>query len=374
MKGTGKHSISFFGEFMDKTLEREFLHYDMKYYSNITGYVALIFGMIYMLFIISDYFVIRSTSSFMIVLLIRTLFLISSIIIYFAVKKINKYSNLVYLITAYEMGFFISFVMLVFQYGPNGLIPIFSILAITLAVYITPNRIINKQISSVFFNLFFFILYTNYIENVETSVLLKIIQYNIIFIIFGNIQAYLTNFYRRKQFIDRIELLRLSETDPLTGIYNRGKFDRELNWWINYCNRYGNPLSLAIFDIDDFKKINDNYGYLIGDSVLKNTTSIIKNNLSNTDIFARWGGDEFVILFPNTDIHKALEITERMRICILKNKCDGVEDVTYSFGLVSLQKNEDIQSLLERADKFLYKAKKQGKDTVVVSDDSQSCN
>ncbi|MBV4440926.1 hypothetical protein [Clostridium tyrobutyricum] len=160
MKGTGKHSISFFGEFMDKTLEREFLHYDMKYYSNITGYVALIFGMIYMLFIISDYFVIRSTSSFMIVLLIRTLFLISSIIIYFAVKKINKYSNLVYLITAYEMGFFISFVMLVFQYGPNGLIPIFSILAITLAVYITPNRIINKQISSVFFNLFFF--YTLY--------------------------------------------------------------------------------------------------------------------------------------------------------------------------------------------------------------------
>ncbi|MHC6179994.1 GGDEF domain-containing protein [Clostridium sp. JNZ X4-2] len=365
MKSKGKYDISFSCEFVDKTLEREFLHYDMKYYSRITGYIALIFGVIYMSFIISDYFTIESPSLFMIIVLIRTLFFILSIIIYFAVKKINNYSNLIYLITAYEIGFFISFIMIILKYGPNGLTPIFSIMAITLAVYITPNKLVNAQIISIFFNLIFFMLYTNYIENMETGVLLKVIEYSIIFIIFGNMQAYLTNFYRRKRFVDSRELLRLSVTDSLTGIYNRGKFDQELNWWIDYCNRYGNPLSLVILDIDDFKKVNDNYGHLIGDSVLQNITSTIKSDLRNTDIFARWGGEEFVVLFPNTDIHQAFEITERMRICILENKCGGVENVTCSFGLVSLQKNENTESLLQRADKFLYKAKEQGKNTVV---------
>jgi diguanylate cyclase (GGDEF)-like protein len=201
-------------------------------------------------------------------------------------------------------------------------------------------------------------------QNIETGMLLKLIEYSLIFIIFGNIEAYLTNYYRRKQFADSMELVRLSITDSLTGIYNRTKFDQELNLWIDNCNRNGNSLSLIMLDIDDFKKVNDNYGHLIGDKVLQNITSMIKNAIRATDIFARWGGEEFVVLLPNTGIRQALEITERVRICIRENKAEGVENVTCSFGLVSLEKNENAESLLKRADKFLYKAKEQGKNTV----------
>lgn len=365
MKGKNKYDISFLGEFTDKTLEIEFLDYDINYSSKLMEHIILIFGVIYMLFIISDYYAIESSSLFITILLIRVIFLILSIIIYFSVKKVNSYSNLVYLVTMYEIGFFISFMMLVFQYGPNGLIPFFSIMAITLGIYIIPNKPINMQIISIFFNLSFFIFYTNYIENIEMDILLKVIEYSILFIIFGNIKAYTSNFYRRKQFVNSKELLRLSVTDPLTGIYNRGKFDQEFNLWVDYYKMNGNPLSLVIFDIDDFKKINDTYGHLTGDSVLKNITSIIKSELRTTDIFARWGGDEFVILFPNTAIHQTLKIIKRIKICVLKNKYDKVKNVTCCFGLVSLQKNENTQSILQRADKFLYKAKKQGKNTIV---------
>jgi diguanylate cyclase (GGDEF)-like protein len=364
MEGIRKYDISFSGGFVDKTMEREFFHYDMKCCSKFIGHTALIFGVIYMLFIIADYFAIDSPFSFMTILVIRILFLMASIIIYFCIKKINDYSNLAYLITAYEIWAIISFMVIIYQYGSIGLMSFFSVMAITLAVYIMPNRLINAQIISIFFNLSFFVLYANHVEDMKTDMLLKVIMYDLIFIIFGNIEAYLTNFYKRKQFADSRELLRLSITDSITGIYNRARFDQELNRWIDYCNRNATPLSLVMLDIDDFKKVNDNFGHLIGDSVLQNITSVIKSVIRCTDIFARWGGDELVILLPSTDIRQAMEMTERIRICIQKNKHDIVGNVTCSFGLVSLQKSENAETLLKRADEQLYDAKVQGKNII----------
>lgn len=365
MERRGKYNISFFGEFADKTLEKEFLNYDMKDYSKFIGPVTLIFGIIYMLFIIADYFAIDNPSSFMVILVNRALLFMGSVIIYFSVKKINNYFKLIYLISAYEIWAIIAFMVIIYQYGTISFISLFSVMAITLAVYITPNKLINAQIVTILFNLFFFIFFANRIDNMGTNMLLKIIAYDLIFILFANIESYLANFYRRRQFADRRELIRLSVTDSLTGIYNRTKFDQELNLWIDYCKRYETPISMIIFDIDDFKKVNDNYGHLIGDSVIRSIASVIKKVIRNTDIFARWGGDEFVILLPNTDISQAIEMTERMRIYIQKNEYDEVKNVTCSFGLVSLRKNESAESLLQRADKLLYFAKEQGKNIVL---------
>lgn len=365
MREKEKCKISFSGEFADQNLEKEFQQYDMNHYSRYIGPVAIVFGVIFILFTISDYFFIKSASHFMIIFLIRALFLALSIILCFIVRKINNYFRLTSLITVYEIYFYISFLVIINQYGPIGLMPFFSIMAITLAVYITPNRLIISQIISILFNVFFFIFYTQWIEHIEPAILLKLLGYSLIFMIFGNIQAYLTNYYRRKGYASNRELLRLSVTDPLTGINNRIKFDHELGKWADLSSRYGDPLSLVILDIDSFKKVNDNCGHLIGDNILRNVTLRIKSKIRNTDIFARWGGDEFVILFPNTDISQALEITERIRDCIQKSKYDKVKNVTCSFGLVSLRKNESTESLLQRADELLYNAKAQGKNTVV---------
>lgn len=127
MKGMDKYDISFLGEFVDKALEREFFCYYMNHYSRLMGPVALIFGTIYMLFIIDDYLTIESHSSFIIILFIRILFLMVSVIIYFCVRRIKDYSNLAYLITAYEILAVISFMVIIYQYGSIGYIAFFSV-------------------------------------------------------------------------------------------------------------------------------------------------------------------------------------------------------------------------------------------------------
>ncbi len=365
MKKIGKYDISFFGEFVDKSMETEFINYDMKRYVRFIGPVALVFGIIYMLFIVSDYFAIKNPFSFSIILVTRIVVLAISVILYLTVNKIANYTKLTYFITAYESLAIIAFLIIIYQYENLTYLSFFSIMALTLALYITPNRLILTQIISILLCLFFFTFPARNIAGVETPILLRILAYDLILIIYCNIGAYMTNLYKRRQFADSKELLRLSVIDPLTGIYNRAKFDEELNRWISYCNRYEDPLCLIIFDIDNFKRINDTFGHIIGDVVIQNIAATIKNSIRNTDVFARWGGEEFVILLPNTGIQQAMDLAERLRICIQKRKYDKVGNITCSFGLTALKEDDDEQTFMKRVDKFLYEAKSLGKNIVV---------
>jgi diguanylate cyclase (GGDEF)-like protein len=121
-----------------------------------------------------------------------------------------------------------------------------------------------------------------------------------------------------------------------------------------------------IFDIDNFKNINDEYGHLSGDKILQEIVSTVKNTIRKSDVFSRWGGDEFLILLPNTVIDQASEMAERMRSNIQKIKSGEVENITCSFGLVYLKENESAEDVLKKADKLLYDAKGSGKNTVVT--------
>ena len=369
MENIEKYKINFLCEFVDKDLELEFLNNEMRRYAKIIGPVTIIFGIIYMMFFISDYFTIENSKSIMIIFLIRALFLFVSVVVYIAVKKIDNYVNLAYLISFYELLAIIAFIVILYQYEFLTVLSFFSVVAMMLAIYIIPNKLINSLFIATVLSLSFFIFPAKNIAGIDTAVFLKIIAYDLIILVYCNIGSFLTNFYKRKQFADSRELLRVSITDTLTGIYNRAKFNEELNRWIEYCRRYENPLSLVIFDIDDFKKVNDNHGHFIGDHVLQSIALLIKDIIRNTDIFARWGGEEFVILFPNTEIQQAVEITERIRIFIEKSKYDKVENVTCSFGLVTLRKDEDAESFLKRADNHLYNAKNYGKNIVI----SEAC-
>jgi diguanylate cyclase (GGDEF)-like protein len=166
-------------------------------------------------------------------------------------------------------------------------------------------------------------------------------------------------------YYDGVELLRLSNTDSLTGIFNRAKFDEEFKKWTDYCNTYENDISLVFFDIDNFKRVNDNYGHMAGDKVLKDIALSIQSKIRSTDIFARWGGEEFVILLPNTGNDQAAEMAERMRIAIEKITCSECGNITCSFGIATLRKNESTDSFIKRGDKLLYEAKRCGKNKVV---------
>ncbi len=160
------------------------------------------------------------------------------------------------------------------------------------------------------------------------------------------------------------ELIRLSTTDPLTGVYNRAKFNQEFKRNIDYTKRYGTPLSLIIIDFDNFKRINDNYGHLAGDSVIVQFVEIVNKNIRTIDIFARWGGEEFVLLLPNTDLNQGMATAERLRCNIEKHVFAKADKITCSFGVAQYSNDDNMESLLHKADKMLYEVKSKGKNCV----------
>jgi len=161
------------------------------------------------------------------------------------------------------------------------------------------------------------------------------------------------------------KLIEISNTDTLTGLKNRHFFDELVKTEIERSNRYNTPLSLIMMDLDRFKRINDTYGHPTGDEVLKKTAATIQSMLRESDVAARVGGEEFMILLPRTDIKKACEIAEKMRKMI-ENKIHPVAGkVTASFGVAEKGADESADSIFRYVDEALYQAKERGRNGVV---------
>lgn len=156
--------------------------------------------------------------------------------------------------------------------------------------------------------------------------------------------------------------------DKLTGLFNRNRFDELYEKEIKRARRYNNDLSLILFDIDNFKMINDSYGHQTGDEVLKEIAKIILGNVREQDINVRWGGEEFLILLPQTNLLGAFTVANKIRTSIETNVfTTNSLNITASFGVTQLLENDDESSFIVRSDKFLYEAKKTGKNKVVSS-------
>lgn len=177
--------------------------------------------------------------------------------------------------------------------------------------------------------------------------------------------------------IENLELYKkmkeLATTDALTGIYNRLYFQEKFSKELKIAHENDYPLSFVIFDIDHFKKFNDNYSHLVGDKVLKTITAVVKNSIRRSDIIARYGGEEFVVIFPNMDIERARETCEMLRKRIQETPVRVRElslSVTVSFGVANYPLNAFTEeNLIKAADRALYKAKDAGRNQVVVSDE-----
>ena len=170
---------------------------------------------------------------------------------------------------------------------------------------------------------------------------------------------------------EKLRFQELSETDPLTGIFNRRKLDNILDEYVKLAFRYNRPLSLIMFDIDHFKEINDNYGHQIGDNILIELADLIKTNLRETDFFARFGGEEFMILMPETNLVYAKAKAESLRKLIEENVFKYIYRLTCSFGVVEYGEKDNfgntqdiINSFIKRVDNALYKAKENGRNRV----------
>jgi len=160
------------------------------------------------------------------------------------------------------------------------------------------------------------------------------------------------------------ELYSLSITDPLTGIYNRRYFQEKLEEEIERVRRGGGVFSVVMFDIDHFKTINDQFGHQVGDTVLKTLVKIVKDRIRRIDILARWGGEEFVLLLPNTTLENAKGLAEELRRKIETLWIPRVGKFTVSFGVTEYRPQDDPDTLVFRADAALYEAKREGRNRV----------
>jgi diguanylate cyclase (GGDEF)-like protein/PAS domain S-box-containing protein len=158
----------------------------------------------------------------------------------------------------------------------------------------------------------------------------------------------------------------LATTDALTSIANRYFFEQRLQSEVARATRFKEPLSLLSMDIDFFKDINDQQGHIIGDTTLVKLTSLINSHVREMDVFARWGGDEFMILLPNTPLAEAQTVAEKFKALIKNEDITPNTNVSCSFGVVELKSNEKPEQLLIRADKTLYQAKTEGRNRVCV--------
>lgn len=166
---------------------------------------------------------------------------------------------------------------------------------------------------------------------------------------------------------------RASELDPLTGLYNRGYLFSRLNDEVQEADRTGRPLSLLLLDVDEFKRFNDSYGHPEGDIVLKTLAEVISSAIRDRDVGCRYGGEEFMVILPNSTIGQAAAAAERIRRSIagIAFQPNGVKSVsvTVSLGLAQFQPDRETASdLIQRADQALYRAKRQGKNRSEASD------
>jgi len=183
----------------------------------------------------------------------------------------------------------------------------------------------------------------------------------VMMLLVSSILAMVLVYYKKKQ-----DIIRERAThDALTHLYNRYAINDILRHRLKEYYRYEKTCSIIFFDIDFFKKINDTYGHDMGDFVLQNIAKIVSSQIRSSDVFGRWGGEEFIIVLPETSLMQAVNVAEKLRKTIEKEAFGIVKKVTCSFGVTVVKESDTMTTLLKRVDKNLYIAKENGRNQVI---------
>ncbi len=188
---------------------------------------------------------------------------------------------------------------------------------------------------------------------------------------FGFVNALMLERRNKNLFLNAKQLEHLAIYDKLSGLCNRMKIESFCEAELDRALRYKEVFSIGLIDIDDFKKINDQFGHNAGDRVIQEISKIFQTSVRKTDHVGRWGGEEFLILLPQTEANNALELIEKIRKIVAQSDFGLPKNVTISAGVAEYRDDKTIETIVYCADKALYKAKREGKNRVYLS--SECC-
>lgn len=367
MKTWNTSPISPFGQFTDPALEREYQNFRFRRLKNKILPVAVILSFLYFLFLLPDCFFNANRDGFYASLAVRIFSVALFFLIYFALDRVKVVKSYHLLVLLYELYFPFSYLLLIHLFqNHNLMINCMDVILIDLLIFAIPSYWL-LTISTAFFNFLLFFIYAHFgYSGLPAVDYAAVVIYLLVIYIINCIAVYRTHVYKRKQFLDKKKLRQLAMTDSLTGILNRAGFSRSLENLLALKARNGKPYCLSILDIDDFKMINDTYGHITGDHVLRRLCDVINNAKRPSDLLARWGGEEFIMIMPSADLSAAEYLVENIRRAIEQSKFPMGTGITCSFGVTAIKNSDTPESLVQRADLLLYHSKRAGKNMVTA--------
>jgi diguanylate cyclase (GGDEF)-like protein len=344
----------------------EYYNYRLFISRKYLGIVAFITAVFNLMLLVPDLTLIGDVSKRTIIIIVRSVFSFMLFGVFFLVNRIKTFRMFSIIISSCELISIVNFLLVFILYdSPDLLIQAMGMITIVIIVFTVPNRWTYMLVSSILGLLGFVICASLFIESGGLNEFAASATYISVAVILCSISAWNTEKHQRKEFFARVELKRICTTDYLTNTASRFKIEEEADRWIDFCHRNGLPLCMVFIDVDNLKSINDVYGHQKGDSVLAEMANLMRSQLHGSDVLARWGGDEFVLLLPNVTLENAVAICERIRESIYNY--DFVEDVkvTCSFGVVAMKENSVFESMVRESDKLMYRGKKTGKNKVI---------
>ena len=359
-------SITIFGNFVDKKLENNFIAKKIRLNLVFIRPLFIFVGLIYLLFSIFDYQHLK-TDHIYITIIIRVSFFFISLALAVIIKHCKSSNLYLSVITIYELAFVISYLLVISQSAQiEYFYKCFDFVIITIGIFLFPNKwILSFLVALTNVICFLIVIRVNIPASQNTSYYAPSIVYLSLVVLLVGFSSYLTNYFNHQHFFSDIEKDKKLLSDELTGVYNKSAFDEKLIKYRDISIRKEYPLCLTVIDIDNFKKINDKYGHIVGDRVICDVVNIITNAIRNNDFMSRWGGDEFAVISPNISLKQAIRLMNEIRNKISSTRFECVGQISCSFGIAQLHKNENLEHFLNRADKMMYEAKSIGKNIVV---------
>ncbi len=378
-------------EFKNRDTELAYQKYFQHMINRQLRIVLIVWAILLLLFAVPDLEALGATRPFFYLLSYRMVIALTLLLVAIHIKSETDFFKISYIITAIVIAGFTGF-MLLFHFRPDivqWIVGVIMIQIVALMMFI-PIRFSLAFLGGLYGVLI--TLATRWAMGSSKANLIGLFFVLMLPFVLGAATAMRLGVSQRKQFallsqteeinqelaleIDRrraleLKLTEMAATDPLTGLYNRREYEMLFTHEIERARRADTPLSVCIVDLDHFKKINDSYGHGAGDEVLRRTANLLKDKLRSMDIVGRLGGEEFIILLPQTTIDQAAMIGNRLLEALAATEIEtGVVTIriTATIGIAQLlEKDPDFNAIIQRADEALYRGKETGRNRVEIN-------